>query len=364
LKTKKIPPALHDMLEEGYIDEVVERLLSGKEASLFVVRKGDDYIAAKVYKPRQQRSFKNIASYVDGRNQTRNTRDKRAQAKKTTYGRELMETSWRQMEYDALCTAHTAGVRVPEPILLHGDVLLMELLTDEHGNPALRLADLELNDEVAELLHQEVFQQVRLLLQCGLIHGDLSVYNILVAYNGLNLIDLPQAVNASANQEARDILHRDLKNVTEYLARFAPRLQAYTDCGLALFRHYERGTLTANTTPQKNRQPRRPREGKRADVDESLQFIREASDDHARRGGGRPTRRKRGGGGGAKTSGRPAAPVVERTASSPRRSAKTPDAPASPAREGGRPPRERQGSPKEPSGAPSRPRRRRRKRPQ
>jgi RIO kinase 1 len=247
---KKIPPSLLELLDEGIIDDVHSRLLSGKEASLFIVEKGGEAIAAKVFRPREQRSFKHVASYVAGRNQTRNSRDRRAQQRKTGYGRELTESNWREMEMTALQRAYYAGVRVPQPFLLHGDVLLMELLVDETGAPAPRLAELDLPHTVAGLLHQEVFQQVRRLLTADLIHGDLSAYNILYADTGLHLIDLPQAVDASANREARDILHRDLKNVTEHLAKFDARLLELRDCGAVLFDHYERGTMDRATSPE------------------------------------------------------------------------------------------------------------------
>ncbi|MCP4499083.1 MAG: hypothetical protein GY822_03840, partial [Deltaproteobacteria bacterium] len=304
MKTKKIPAELEEMLEEGIIDDVLARLLSGKEASLFVVQKGEDIIAAKVYKSRKQRSFKNIVSYIDGRNQTRNSRDRRAQSKKTNYGRELVENNWRQMEFDSLYKAFSAGVRCPEPILMSGDVLLMELLMDEFGEPALRLADMELDDTVAKLLHQEIFQQVRLLLTCDLIHGDLSAYNILVAHNGLNLIDLPQAVDASANNEARDILARDLRNITEFLSRFDAALLDFTECGNALFSHYEKGTLSAAVEPQRNPKRAPSRKINNSSIDESLYAIREAKEHNDRKHGRGPPRSSYGDDDGKENSGR------------------------------------------------------------
>jgi RIO kinase 1 len=246
-----------ELVDEGIIDDVLSRLLSGKEASIFVVEKGGEVLAAKVYKAREQRTFKHVSSYVAGRNQTRNTRDRRAKQRRSNYGKELIEKSWREMEMDALQRAYYAGVRVPQPFLLSGDVLLMELLTDETGGPAPRLADLELNHTVAKLLHEEVFLQVRRLLSADLIHGDLSAYNILYTPEGCHLIDLPQAVDASANREARDILHRDLMNVTEHLAKFDARLLELRDCGAALFDHYEKGTLDRAVAPEGGSKQRR-----------------------------------------------------------------------------------------------------------
>ena len=264
-----LPDGLDKLLDDGIIDDVKGRLLSGKEASVFIVERRGDLIAAKVYKAREQRTFKATASYTEGRNQTRNSRDKRAMSKRTSYGRELLEESWRDMEYRALSEAFHAGVRVPEPILLYEDVLLMELLVDEEGLPAPRLADFELPAEVASLLHREIYGQVRLLLAAGKIHGDLSAFNILITYKGATLIDLPQVVDAAGNSQAPDILRRDLRNVTEHLARFDPRLVRFIDCGEALWRHYSRGSLDAATEPEEGRRgdrgppPRRERDGDR-----------------------------------------------------------------------------------------------------
>lgn len=261
---KKIPDRLQEMIDEGVIDDVRAKLLSGKEASVYVVERDDDLFAAKVYKEREGRSFKNVASYVDGRNQTRNSRDKRAMNRKTRYGKELAEGNWRETEHNALQRAFDAGVRVPEPYLLYEEVLLMELVCDEHGAPAPRLADFELTREVAALLHLEAFLQVRRLLAAGLIHGDLSAFNILVAEEGLTLIDMPQIIEASVNSEAKELLHRDLKNLTEHLAKFDPGLLKFTDCGEPMWRHYELGTLDSVREPQaggSNRRGRRLRQG-------------------------------------------------------------------------------------------------------
>ena len=258
-----LPNSLEKLLDDGVIDDVKGRLLSGKEASVFVVERKGELIAAKVYKPREQRSFKATSSYTEGRNQTRNSRDKRAMDKRTSYGRELLEESWRDMEFRALSEAFHAGVRVPEPILLYEDVLLMELLVDETGEPAPRLSDFELPADVAALLHREIYGQVRLLLGAGKVHGDLSAFNILITYKGATLIDLPQVVDAAGNSQAADILRRDLRNVTEHLARFDPSLARLKDCGEALWHHYQRGTLDRAVDPEPGRSsgPREPQQG-------------------------------------------------------------------------------------------------------
>ena len=245
-----VPESLQKLLEDGVIDDIKTRLMSGKEATVYVVERQGELIAAKIYKSREQRTFKATASYTEGRNQTRNTRDKRAMGKRTAYGKELVEKNWRDMEYQALSDAWHAGVRVPEPILLYDDVLLMQLLVDELGNPAPRLADFELPSDVAELLHREIYGQVRLLLASGKVHGDLSAFNILVAEGGPTIIDMPQVVDASGNQSAAEILRRDLANVTEHLAKFDARLLRFRDCGLAMWRHYERGSLDTALDPE------------------------------------------------------------------------------------------------------------------
>lgn len=246
----KIPPSLLELIDEGVLDGVHSRLLSGKEASVFIVERDDMLVAAKVYKPRDNRSFKNVASYLEGRNQTRNSRDRRAMNRKTRYGRELMEEGWRDAEHNALHRAFYGGVRVPEPFLLHEDVLLMELVTDEAGDPAPRLADLDLPVGVAELLHLEVFLQVRRLLACDLVHGDLSAFNVLYAADGPTIIDMPQAVDAAANTAAEELLIRDLQNVTEHFARFDARLLRFRDCGQALWRHYKAGSIDQVRGPE------------------------------------------------------------------------------------------------------------------
>ncbi|HEY1101350.1 MAG TPA: RIO1 family regulatory kinase/ATPase, partial [Myxococcota bacterium] len=245
-----VPDSLQKLLEDGVIDDIKTRLMSGKEATVYVVERKGELIAAKIYKSREQRTFKATASYTEGRNQTRNTRDKRAMNKRTSYGKELVEKSWRDMEYQALSDAWNAGVRVPEPILLYDDVLLMQLLVDEQGSPAPRLADFELPADVAELLHREIYGQVRLLLASGKVHGDLSAFNILIAADGPTIIDMPQVVDASGNTSAQEILRRDLANVTEHLAKFDARLLRFRDCGTPLWRHYERGTLDSALDPE------------------------------------------------------------------------------------------------------------------
>lgn len=245
-----LPDSLVTLMEDGVIDTVERRLMSGKEAAVYVVTRRGEYLAAKVYKAAERRTFKATASYTEGRNQTRNSRDQRAMSKRSNYGRELVEENWRDMEYRALYNASAAGVRVPKPVLLYGDVLLMELLVDEEGEPAARLADTELNAHDADAMFREVFRQVRLLLGTGKIHGDLSAFNILLPVGGPTIIDMPQVVDAAGNNQARDILRRDLQNVVEHLAHYDARLLRFRHCGDALWRHYQMGTLDEATQPQ------------------------------------------------------------------------------------------------------------------
>jgi RIO kinase 1 len=245
-----LPDSLVSLMEDGVIDTVERRLMSGKEAAVYVVTRGEERLAAKVYKAAEHRTFKATASYTEGRVQTRNSRDRRAMSKRSSYGRELAEESWRDMEFRALYNASSAGVRVPKPVLLYGDVLLMELLVDETGEPAARLADTELAATDAEPMLREVFRQVRLLLASGRVHGDLSAFNVLLPQGGPTIIDLPQVVDAAGNNLAREILRRDLENVVTHLATYDARLLRFRHCGDALWRHYQMGTLDDGVVPE------------------------------------------------------------------------------------------------------------------
>jgi RIO kinase 1 len=246
------PDDLSYLVEEGVIDAIHSRLMSGKEATVYVVERAGFMGAAKVYRARDDRTFKKTSSYTEGRNQTRNSRDRRAMDKKTSYGRGLMEEGWQDMEFRALRLAWDAGVRVPEPFFLHENVLFMELILNDEGAPASRLADFDYTPERAGEMHLEIFLQVKALLETGQIHGDLSAYNVLMGARGPTIIDLPQVVDASKNNNARHILGRDLRNVTEHLARFDARLLRFTNCGDALFRHLERGTLGMVNGPEES----------------------------------------------------------------------------------------------------------------
>jgi RIO kinase 1 len=241
---------LDHLVAGGIIDAVHARLMSGKEATVYVVEREGHLGAAKVYKTRDERTFKKTASYVEGRNQTRNSRDRRAMQSKSVYGRGLIEENWQTMEFRALNTAFDAGVRVPEPYFLHDNVLFMELVVDKEGAPAKRLVDFSFTPEEATRLHLEIFQQVTRLLGTGQVHGDLSAYNVLIAAKGPTIIDMPQVVDVAGNNNARSILRRDLRNITEHLARFDARLLRFADCGDTLFQHLIRGTLDRVDGPE------------------------------------------------------------------------------------------------------------------
>ncbi len=219
----RTPESLQALIDDGVIDEVLRPLKSGKEAAVYVVRSGDDVRCAKVYKDMAQRSFQQRVQYQEGR-KVRGSREARAQAKSSKYGRKQQETAWKNTEVDALYQLRDAGVRVPEPYGYYHGVLVMELVTDAEGYSAARLGEVELSAEQARAFHQVLVRQVVLMLCCGLIHGDLSPYNVLVGPDGPVVIDFPQVVSAGGNNSARTMLLRDVNNLTAYLGRSAPEL--------------------------------------------------------------------------------------------------------------------------------------------
>ena len=219
----KTPPGLQALIDDGVIDEVIRPLKSGKEASVYVVRAGDDIRCAKVYKDMRQRSFQARAQYQEGR-KVRGSRESRAMAKSTRYGRKEQEAAWKNTEVDALYKLADAGVRVPKPHGYFNGVLVMELVTDAEGRSAPRLGEVELSADEAREYHRFLMQEVARMLCVGLIHGDLSEYNVLVGPDGPVIIDLPQAVDAAGNNAALAMLERDVANINECLGRFAPEL--------------------------------------------------------------------------------------------------------------------------------------------
>ena len=241
----KAPPRLQALIEEGLIDTVVRQLMSGKEATVYIVRCGDEIRCAKVYKDAKQRSFRKNAFYQEGR-KTKNSRQARAMEKGSRYGRQMQEEAWQSAEVDALYRLAAAGVSVPQPYLCYEGVLLMELVTDADGHPAPRLNDVELSEQQALKFHAGLLNQVVRMLCAGIIHGDLSEYNILVGSEGPVIIDLPQAVDAAGNSNAGPMLERDVANLANYFSRFAPQLAA-CEYGKEIWRLYQTGGLTPET---------------------------------------------------------------------------------------------------------------------
>ena len=237
----KIPKRLEPLVEDGLVDAVIRQLMSGKEAMVFVVRCGDEIRCAKVYKEANKRSFRQSVDYTEGR-KVKNSRRARAMEKGTRYGRKAQEQAWQSAEVDALYRLTAAGVRVPKPYNFHEGVLLMELVTDEYGNAAPRLNDLELTPEQARAHHHTLMMQVVRMLCAGVVHGDLSEFNVLLGSEGPVIIDLPQAVDAACNNHARRMLERDVGNLTDYFGRFAAELLT-TEYGKEIWALYEHGAL-------------------------------------------------------------------------------------------------------------------------
>jgi RIO kinase 1 len=238
----RIPDSLAALVDEGIVEEVLRPLMSGKEAQVYLLSAGSAQRVAKVYKSSQDRTFRQRAEYTEGR-AVRNSRDQRALAKRTRYGREQDEAHWRSAEVDVIYRLHAAGVRVPTPYQFIDGVLIMELITDGDGNPAPRLGDVPLEREHAVQIFEELLRYVVQMLCAGVVHGDLSEFNVLLGPDGPVIIDFPQAVNASSNQNARKLLLRDVANLQRFVSRFAPDLRPlpYAEEMWAL---YQRGELT------------------------------------------------------------------------------------------------------------------------
>lgn len=241
----KPPARLQTLIDEGLVDTVVRQLKSGKEADVYVVRSGGETFAAKIYKDAKNRSFRQAVDYTENR-RVRNSRQARAMAKGTAYGRERQEAAWQSAEVDALFRLAAAGVRVPRPLNFHEGVLLMELVTDAEGDAAPRLNDLAFTSEDALRHHATLIGEVVRMLCAGVIHGDLSEFNILMAADGPVIIDLPQAVDAAGNQHAPRMLLRDVENLRHCFGRHAPALLA-TQYGAEMWSLYASGRLEPDT---------------------------------------------------------------------------------------------------------------------
>ena len=240
----KTPTALQPLIDDGVIDEVIRSLKSGKEATVYLVRTGTQTRCAKVYRDMRQRSFQRRAQYQEGR-KVRGSRQARAMNKSTRFGRSEQEAAWKNAEVDALYRLQAAGVRVPKPYGYFNDVLVMELVTDSAGDPAPRLGEIDMSPEQAREYHDFLIRQIVRMLNIGLIHGDLSEFNVLVAPDGPVIIDLPQVVNAAGNNSALAMLERDVNNIRGTLGRFAPELLA-TEFAREMWSLFEQGELTAD----------------------------------------------------------------------------------------------------------------------
>jgi RIO kinase 1 len=259
------------------IDSVVRQLMSGKEAMVFVVRCGEETRCAKVYKEADKRSFRQAVDYTENR-KTKNSRQARAMAKGTRFGREAQERAWQSAEVQALYRLAAAGVRVPRPFNFHEGVLLMELVTDAEGNAAPRLNDVELTPAAATQLHEELIREVVRMLAAGIVHGDLSEYNILLGADGPVIIDLPQAVDAAGNNHAPRMLVRDVDNLRAFFGRSASHLLA-TDYGKEIWALYESGALRVDSPLS----GRFERDVRHADLDAVMREIDDARLEEAAR---------------------------------------------------------------------------------
>ena len=241
----KTPAALQPLIDDGVIDEVIRSLKSGKEATVYLVRSGAHTRCAKVYRDMRQRSFQKRARYQEGR-KVRGSRQARAISKSTRLGRKEQEAAWKNAEVDALYKLVAAGVRVPKPYGYFNDTLIMELVTDAAGAPAPRLGEVDLPSETAREYHSFLIAQIVRMLSIGLIHGDLSEFNVLVGTEGPVIIDLPQVVNAARNNGAFAMLERDVNNLRGTLGRFAPEILE-TEFAREMWAQYEQGELTADS---------------------------------------------------------------------------------------------------------------------
>lgn len=270
----KTPKALLPLIEDGIVDEVVSQLMSGKEATVYVVRCGDEIRCAKVYKDAAKRSFKKAVQYREGRKQ-RSSRRARAMEKGSSYGRKQQEEVWQNAEVDALYRLARAGVRVPQPYGCFDGVLLMELVCDESGHVAPRLNDVSMSPEQAREDHRDIMHDIMRMLCAGLVHGDLSEFNVLVDDYGPVIIDLPQAVDAAANNNAQSMLLRDVRNMNGYYGQYAPELLD-SRYGEEMWALYEAGELHADTELSGDySEP-----GEAADVDAVLEEIKAVMAEH------------------------------------------------------------------------------------
>lgn len=273
----RMPPELSSLVDEGIIEEVLRPLMSGKEAQIYLVVASGKPCVAKIYKEAQNRTFKHRADYTEGR-KVRNSRDQRAIDKRSKHGRSQDEAAWRSTEVDMIYRLRAAGVRVPAPYQFIDGVLVMELVTRADGEPAPRLAEVDFTPEQASAVHQRLLREVVRMLCAGVVHGDLSEFNVLMGTDGPVIIDLPQAVDPSKNQNARQLLLRDVDNLQRFLNRFVPsaRLAPYAEEMWAL---YESNQLTPDTVLRGQYRASQ----KKTDTRALLELIGEVNEDERRR---------------------------------------------------------------------------------
>jgi len=273
----KTPKSLKPLLRDGLVDEVVRPLMSGKEAAVYLVRTPDGLACAKVYKDATHRSFRNRAQYEEGRLQ-QDSRQARAMEKGSRFGRQELEAAWQSAEVEALIRLEEAGVRVPRPLAFSHGVLLMELIADERGNPAPRLVNVPLEEAGAQRIHAALVRDAVRMLCAGIVHGDLSEYNVLVTPDGPVIIAPPQPGDSAQNTSARALFERDLDHLASFLGRVAPQLRT-TDYAREIWDLYEQGLLA----PETELTGCYERVEKEADVDAVLEVIADAADEAAAR---------------------------------------------------------------------------------
>jgi RIO kinase 1 len=273
----KTPKRIEPLIEDGLVDEVIRPLMSGKEAAVYVVRCGEELRCAKVYKEANKRSFRQATEYQEGR-KVRNTRDARAMASGSKYGRKGQEDAWQNAEVAALFRLANAGVRVPKPYDFLEGVLLMELVSDGEGGVAPRLNDVDLHPDDAREFHAFMIEEIVKMLCAGLVHGDLSEFNVLLGPEGPVIIDLPQAVDAAANNHAFSMLERDVGNMAAYFGQFAPELK-FTKYAKEMWALFEEGKLT----PDSKLTGEFAEEEDAADIDAVMREIKATLADEARR---------------------------------------------------------------------------------
>ena len=285
----RIPKSLLTLIDYGIIDEVLRPLMSGKEARVYLVRLGDELRVAKVYKASTNRSFKKRSIYTEGR-KTRNSRDLRAVSKRSRHGKAIDEEAWRSTEVNMIYRLQRAGVRVPTPYCFESGILVMEMITDANDSPAPRLGEVKLDIEVAREIYKHLIQEVIRMLSAGIVHGDLSDFNILLGHDGPVIIDFPQSVDTAHNNNARDLLLRDVQNIHDFMLGYDP-LFVVPPYGEEMWDLYRRNELTSETVLTGHWKPSR----KKANLTQVYELIDDANEEESvrRERDNHPRRRRR-----------------------------------------------------------------------